>query len=124
MSAVTIPIFPSPDFDETEGFYTQLGFHEVARFGGEYLIIQHPANIELHFFHDAHVDLAKNDHGAYVRFGSDFEAESLYNQWWAAGPEGGDLRAPATTDYGLLEFALLDPHRNLLRVGGFINPSG
>ena len=116
--AQTIPILPSPDFDDTVRFYELIGFSEEGRWPGRYLIIEHPAAIELHFFHLPDLDVASNDHGAYIRFDSDFEAESLYNQWWAARPEGGSLREPSTTDYGMFEFALLDPHRNLLRVGG------
>jgi hypothetical protein len=116
--AQTIPILPSPDFDQTAGFYELIGFSEEGRWPDAYLILEHPANIELHFFHAPGLDVTQNDHGAYIRFDSDFEAESLYNQWWAASPEGGTLTPPRATDYGLLEFALLDPHGNSLRVGG------
>jgi hypothetical protein len=31
---------------------------------------------------------------------------------------GGRLNSPKATDYGLLEFALIDAHGNLVRVGG------
>lgn len=121
MAATTIPILPSPDFDTTAAFYEHLGFTEGSRWD-HYLIMEHPAGIELHFFHSADLDEASNDHGCYVRFASDFEAQSLYDQWWAAAPDGADLREPESTDYGLLEFALLDPHRNLVRVGGVVEP--
>jgi len=33
-------------------------------------------------------------------------------------PEPAELRAPWTTDHGLLEFALIDLDGNLVRVGG------
>ncbi len=111
---------PSVDFDRTAEFYDQCGFHLVRNFDGRYLILRNPAGIELHFFPHPDLDPTHNDHGAYVRFDSDIEAESLYNQWLAAGVADGELHPPQATDYGLLEFALLDPDRNLLRVGGVI----
>ena len=118
--AQTIPILPSPDFDQTTAFYELIGFSEEGRWPGAYLILEHAASIELHFFHAPKLNTTKNNHGAYIRFDSDFEAESLYNQWWAASPDGGTLHPPGATEYGLLEFALLDPHGNLLRVGGHL----
>jgi catechol 2,3-dioxygenase-like lactoylglutathione lyase family enzyme len=120
MPASTIPILPSSDLDATAEFYGILGFDETGRWPG-YLILEHRASVELHFFHQPGLVAATNDHGCYVRFSSDLEAESVYNQWLAAGLPAGHLHAPEATDYGLLEFALLDLDRNLVRVGGVID---
>ena len=58
----------------------------------------------------------RNDAGCYVRFATAAETQELYDGWaeHAAG-------APERTDYGLLEFAVLDPDRNLLRIGGAVD---
>ena len=41
MSAVTIPILPSADFDVTAGFWADFAFAEVGRWPDEYLILRH-----------------------------------------------------------------------------------
>jgi len=121
MGAVTLPILPSPDFDVTASFYRQLGFRETGRWPNEYLILEHADGIELHFwFHRDH-DAAGNDVACYVRFDTRDEAQALYDSWRPVLPGPGPLprlRPPEPTDYGLFEFALVDPDGNLLRVGG------
>jgi len=119
MPATPIPVLPSTDLDATAEFYGRLGFDETGRWP-EYLILEHRASVELHFFAQPELVAETNDHGCYIRFSSDLEAESVYNQWLAAGVPSGHLHAPETTDYGLLEFAVLDPDRNAVRVGGVI----
>ena len=118
MPPKTIPQLPSSNFDETANFYERLGFREGARWPGEYLILLRDADgIELHFW-SGRVDPLKNDSSCYVRFDKADEARSLHTEWAAAGLPADGLRDLVETDYGLLEFALVDPDANLIRVGG------
>lgn len=121
MSVDVMPILPSWDFDLTSRFYEQLGFEERGRWEGSYLIMAHPAKIELHFFASPEIPPSTNDHGVYVRFSSAVEVDSLHAIWSDAKLDGGQIHEPVDTDYGLREFALLDPMRNLLRVGGLLD---
>lgn len=120
MTPQVIPILPTPDPDGTAEFFSHLGFVKVAQFPNEYQILEHPVGIEIHFFKSPDLSPADNDHGCYVRFASAAAAESLHGQWAEADLSPGDLHPPTETAYGLLEFALLDQFRNLLRVGGTI----
>ncbi len=116
----TIPVLPSSDLDVTVRFFEALGFHPGALYPGEYLVMTGPDGIELHFFAARHpVDPARNDHGCYVRLAAASDSQELYQRWaQPATEEGGRIGAPTDTDYGLREFALLDPDGNLIRVGG------
>ena len=76
-------------------------------------------SIELHFFPKPDVDPLTTDFGCYLRVA---DADALYRDWDAVGVEhdartGSRLVAPVDTDYGMREFALVDPNGNLLRVG-------
>jgi hypothetical protein len=125
MSAVTIPILPSRDLDETVAFYATLGF-AVRGCWPDYLILIRPEPIELHFWSNREVVAERNDVACYVRFTTAAEAQALHDAWApvAAGWSGTFPRlvAPRPTDYGLLELAMLDPHGNLLRIGGSVTP--
>lgn len=128
MSPKQIPILPSSDFDATVAFYSRLDFVEANRFGTDYLIIEHPIGLEVHFF-PSKVKPRTNDHGGYVRFDSAEEIDTIYKRWnglantpafaRVAG-KIGRLHAPVDTDYGLREFALIDHDGNLLKLGGVI----
>ena len=118
MTAKTIPILPSKDFDETSRFYAALGFVESGRWPGEYLTLLREAGIELHFWSNSKLDPRKNDVACYVRFDTEAEARALFAAWESRLPPAGRLHPPQATDYGLVEFALIDPHGNLLRIGG------
>lgn len=120
MTAVTIPILPSNDFNETSRFFGALGFGEVGRWPAAYLILEHRAGIELHFFSSPRLEAASNDHGAYVRFPTAAEVDDLYAGWVGIDLSPGRLTDPSDTDYGLREFALLDSMLNLIRVGGHL----
>lgn len=128
-SPTQIPIFPSSDFDRTAAYYEMLGFIEETRYGMNYLIIKHPVGLELHFYGAGKVKSKTNDHAAYFRFASVGLIDSLHTIWEAAAVsstfaaiagKAGRVLAPMDTDYGLREFALLDPDGNLLRLGGTI----
>lgn len=115
---VTIPILHSTDLAAASAFYALLGFTDSGRWP-DYLIVTHPSGIELHIGLDRAVDRWTNGLSCYIRFPDADGARALHAAWAAAGvPEPAELRAPWTTDYGLLEFALIDLDGNLVRVGG------
>lgn len=115
----TIPILPSADLPATARFYAGLGFREAGHWPTEYLILVHEVGIELHFWMGDTVDRWTNDVACYVRFPTAADARALHDAWAAIGvPHPADLRPPRGTAYGLLEFALIDLHGNLVRVGG------
>ena len=120
MTVRTIPILPSRDFDQTTAFWSLLGFEEVGRWPRSYLILEHTNGIELHFFWSKRLSARTNDHGAYVRFDTARAVDDLYSAWAVLDLGDGMITEPSDTDYGLREFAVLDPMRNLVRVGGFL----
>ncbi|MCP2257787.1 Glyoxalase-like domain-containing protein [Streptoalloteichus tenebrarius] len=119
MTVVTIPILPSPDLDATARFYATLGFTAQERHP-EYLVASRADGAELHFFPHPDMDPKVDAGGCYVRFTTAAEARELHDEWAALDLGDARLHPPVETDYGLLEFALIDPHGNLLRIGGFL----
>jgi catechol 2,3-dioxygenase-like lactoylglutathione lyase family enzyme len=115
-----VPILPSRDLRETLAFYERLGF-EMAGAPLEtydYLIVAR-GNLELHFWPKPDVDPLTTDVSCYFRVP---DADALHREWEAIGvphdrPSGSRLMPPVDTDYGMREFALVDPNGNLIRVG-------
>ena len=115
--ATVIPILKSRDLAATAGFYGSLGFIEQRRFE-DYLIMDHPKGFEIHFFLDPDHVAPLNTAGCYIRYATEDGVRSLHASWSSAQPDAvGPL---AATDYGLLEFALLDDDVNQIRVGGVV----
>ena len=116
---VTIPILPSSDFDRTSAFYGAIGFSERARWPGDYLIVVHPVGIELHFWANLTVEPGENATSCYVRFEKSSDVIALHDEW-ADGPweAPARLHEPERTDYGLVEFAIVDPDGTAIRIGG------
>ena len=115
-----VPVLPGRDLHETLAFCERLGFRSqgapIEQYG--YLIIGR-GSIELHFFAEPGVEPLTTAANRYVRVA---DADALFREWHAVGIEadpatGSRLVAPTTTDYGMREFALVDPSGNLLRVG-------
>ena len=115
-----VPVLPSRDLHETLGFYERLGFAlqgaPIEQY--RYLIIGR-GSIELHFFEQPSVDPLTTDAGCYVRVR---DAEALHSEWQTVGVPtdtvtGSRLMGITSTEYGLTEFALVDPSGNLLRIG-------
>ena len=120
VTETAVPILPSRDLSETLAFYERLGF----RTSGDqwqdwgYLIVAR-GGIELHFWHSPDVDPLTTDASCYVRVP---DADQLHAEWHQIGinsdpATGSRLVPPKDTDYGIREFALVDPSGNLLRVG-------
>ena len=122
MTVETIPILPSSDFDDTSEFFARLGFSENGRWPESYLILEHPVGIELHFFWSKRLSPRTNDHGVYIRFDTAEAVDELHAHWAVVDLGGGRITEPEDMDFGLREFAVLDPMRNLLRIGGFLSP--
>jgi len=115
-----VPALPSRDLHETLAFYERLGFElrgaPIEQY--RYLIIAR-GTIELHFFDHPDVDPLTTDANCYVRVR---DADALHREWDAVRvrtdpTNGSRLMPPTDTDYGLREFALVDPSGNLLRIG-------
>jgi catechol 2,3-dioxygenase-like lactoylglutathione lyase family enzyme len=116
----SVPILPSRDLRETLAFYERLGFEnrgappEV----WDYLIISR-GGLALHFFLHPKVDPLTTDAMCYCYVD---DADALHAEWNAVGvpadpTNGSRLMAPGDTEYGMREFALVDPSGNLIRVG-------
>jgi hypothetical protein len=120
VSERAVPILPSRDLRETLGFYERLGFANRGAPPEEwdYLIIGR-GGVELHFYAAPDVDPLTTSASCYA-FVDD--AQALHDEWHAVGvprdaATGSRLVAPMDTDYGLREFAVVDPSGNLVRVG-------
>ncbi|WP_125776481.1 VOC family protein [Antribacter gilvus] len=121
MAAITIPILPSADFDVTAEFWSGFGFAEIRRWPGDYLVLRHEGHsVELHFRQDEDVDRSTNDVACYVRFGTPDEARTAHAAWAdVVVPAPAVLSEPRAEPWGAVEFHVIDPHGNLVRVGGF-----
>ena len=120
-----MPILPSRDLRETLAFYERLGFENrgAPPEQWDYLIIGR-GGVELHFYGAPDTDPLTSAASCYV-FAED--AQALHDEWQAVGvphdaATGSRLVAPVETDYGLREFALVDPSGNLVRVGSPLEP--
>ncbi|WP_370615737.1 hypothetical protein [Mumia sp. Pv 4-285] len=115
--AVTRPILPSADLEETARFYALLGFDERGRWPGEYLIVADSHGIELHFWCKPDVSRWTNDVACWIGLPTPADVHALYESWAATDlPAPADLRPPRQAGH-LLELDLIDLHGNLLRVG-------
>lgn len=109
------PILPARDIPATKGFWTRLGFHTVYS-DDDYLLMKREG-AEVHFFHHAALDPARNDHGAYLR---PADVDALDREWSALGlPATGIPRLMRAEDkpWGMRELALIDPNGSLIRAG-------
>jgi catechol 2,3-dioxygenase-like lactoylglutathione lyase family enzyme len=111
------PILPSRDLAATNAFYEQLGFEQGTFFPGEYLIVRR-GTVWLHFFHSLDVDPWSSSAGCYVYVS---DADALYSEYAALGLPGEGIPRlhgpPGDSDYGMREFAVVDPDGNLVRIG-------
>jgi catechol 2,3-dioxygenase-like lactoylglutathione lyase family enzyme len=120
MAESAVPILPSRDLRETLRFYEALGFDNRGAPPEEwdYLIVGR-GGLLLHFVATPDVDPGRT---AGMCFAYVDDADAVYKAWRTQLPEpdlvnGSRLQAPVDTDYGMREFALVDPNGNLIRVG-------
>ena len=120
MAEGAVPILPSRDLAQTLAFYERLGFENRGAPIEEwdYLIIGR-GDIWLHFYPAPEVDPLTTSASCYLYVD---DAQRLYDEWAALGvpsdpATGSRLVRPGEADYGMREFALVDPSGNLLRVG-------
>jgi catechol 2,3-dioxygenase-like lactoylglutathione lyase family enzyme len=124
MDEHAVPILPSRDLHETLEFYVRLGFENRGAPAEEwnYLIIGR-GTIDLHFIADPTVDPFTTAGSCYLYVA---DADALHDEWQRVGVKtddttGSRLDLPMDTDYGMREFALVDPSGNLLRAGSPLN---
>src|SRR5690625_1157154 len=115
-----VPILPSRDLSMTLEFYRRLGFTNrgAPPEDWDYLILGR-GTVELHFVADPDVDPLRTAASCFVHV---TDADTLHREWAATGvphdpATGSRLTPPVDTDYGVREFALVDPDGNLVRVG-------
>ena len=112
MTDTAIPVLASLDFDESVAFYNALGFETLGRYP-DYALVRR-GSMELHFWacKDRAICEATS---CYLQVGD----AGAYHAEWAdrAGPAGGRISDVEDKPWGMREFAVWDPHGNLLRVG-------
>jgi catechol 2,3-dioxygenase-like lactoylglutathione lyase family enzyme len=108
---------PSRDLSATADFYSRLGFEQAGLWPDEYLIVMR-GDVGLHFFFARDTDPRTSIAGCYLYVA---DVDSLFAEFSRLGlPREGIPRlhgAPEDTDYGMREFAVIDPDGNLLRIG-------
>jgi hypothetical protein len=121
-----VPILPSRDLHETLAFWERLGFRNAGAppEKWDYLIVRRNG-AELHFFLDPTVDPLTTDFTCYV-FTAD--AAALYDEWDTIGirsdPDTGSRLHPiADMDYGMRQFAVIDPSGVQVSFGSPIAPA-
>lgn len=119
MAESAVPILPARDLAETLAVYERLGFENRGAPPAEwdYLIIGR-GEIWLHFLGMPGIDPLTTIASCYL-FVEDVDA--LHEEWrHRVEPNpatGSRLEPPEDTEYGMREFALVDPSGNLVRVG-------
>ena len=111
------PILPSRDLAATAAFYARLGFEQAGLWPDEYLIVSRD-DIGLHFFFAPGTDPWTSNAACYLYVA---DADARHAEYERLGLPGEGIPrlhgAPEETDYGLREFAVVDPNGNLLRIG-------
>ena len=104
---------PARSFDETERFWTGLGFERTFRDAGWMILAR--GSLEIEFFPHPTLDPDDSWFSASVRVA---DVDALHRAWSAAGvPREGVPRItdPHDEPSGLRMFALLDPNGSLIR---------
>ena len=119
---LAIPILPCRSMSATVAFYRRLGFEGGPHaFNSDYAIFRRGA-VELHFFTHKGLVPAESSAGCYIRV---MDVESIYRSFSSSPlPHAGIPRMDSLEDkpWGLREFAVVDPHGHLLRIGQVIHP--
>jgi len=116
---IAIPILPSRDLAETRAFYERLGFHASGwwprEFGG-YAILRR-GDLSMHFFAFPEIVPAHSYAQCYWRV---HDVDALYAEYLQADLPGSGiprLGPLEDRDWGMREFAVIDPSGNLVRIG-------
>jgi catechol 2,3-dioxygenase-like lactoylglutathione lyase family enzyme len=108
------PILPSLNFRETIDFYThRLGFRLVGQYP-DYLIFDRDS-VSLHFWFCEDANIPKVS-GCYIYVQGIAEIYQDFEKQGVIHPNSSLQK----TNYGLMEFAAVDSHGNLLRIGEII----
>ena len=111
------PVLPARNLDAALAHYTLLGFETSEYEGGGYAFAKRD-DVWLHLAAAPDLDRDAEGTASYLYVA---DADSLYDEWRTSRALGV-LIPPADTDYGLREFAHIDPDGNLLRVGSWLLP--
>nr|WP_040811015.1 VOC family protein [Nocardia concava] len=113
------PVIPVLDLDAALDRYRRLGFTAHAYEGDARYGFADRGGISLHLTEWSEHDPKRTASAIYLYVS---DADALYAEWSAANLPGR-LVPPIDTDYGLREFAYVDPDGTLHRVGSPSNPS-
>jgi catechol 2,3-dioxygenase-like lactoylglutathione lyase family enzyme len=113
------PVIPVLNLDAALDRYRRLGF-EVRRYEGDeaYGFVDRD-NVSIHVTEWSEHDPKRTASVVYLYVA---DADAVHAEWSAAGLEGR-LGVPTDTEYGLREFAYVDPDGTLHRVGSSLNES-
>lgn len=117
---LAIPILPSRSIPVTLDFYRALGFEGDAHDSDAGYAILRRGTLELHFFQHPTLLPAQSDAGCYLRVR---DVRAIHADAERLGlPGAGIPRIDPLSPkpWGLLEFAIVDPDGNLLRIGQVI----
>ena len=106
------PVFPVTDIAAAVLHYERLGFDSETFFDGSYAFLR-AGNTEIQLTRVPQLDPSTSTSACYLYVD---DVDSLFDSW-SETDVGGRLVPPVDTDYGLREFAHIDPDGNLIRVG-------
>ncbi|MEV0830262.1 bleomycin resistance protein [Nonomuraea rubra] len=107
------PVVPVLDLDAAMERYRRLGFGVRAYEGGARYAFVERGGVSLHLTEWAEHDPGRTGAAVYLYVSA---ADAVHAEWAAAGVPGR-LGRPQDTEYGLREFAYVDPDGTLHRVG-------
>lgn len=107
------PVIPVLDLDAALDRYRLLGFQAHAYGGADRYGFADRGGISLHLTEWAEHDPKRTAAAIYLYVS---DADALHAEWSAVGLPGR-LTPPVDTEYGLREFAYVDPEGTLHRVG-------
>ena len=107
---------PARSFDETERFWTALGFERAHRDDGWMILVR--GSLEIEFFPHPELDPTDSWFSACVRAA---DIDALHGAWRSAVTPGDGVARitdPRDEPFGLRMFALIDPNGSLVRCMG------
>lgn len=106
------PVFPVTDISAAVRHYERLGFDCETYSDASYAFLR-AGLTEIQLTRVPQLDPSTSTSACYLYVD---DVDSLYDSW-SETDVGGRLVPPVDTDYGLREFAHIDPDGNLIRVG-------